>query len=865
MSARKKSIIKYLLFTSWLFPLIAISATSDSEEAAPSSLTGEALAQQLGWVNSSENDCGGYYLEQPFLYPASLDKNKLVEITGDQTLFSQRGTSILEGKVTLTRYGQQITANKAYLYRDPNTGKLSAVDLIGNVHLREPNTLVVGKQGRYDFVTETKSLMDILYRTTLSGDNRTPIGNKVSEEEMKHPRKITNLTAWGKANDFSSSEPRIYELTSASYSTCPPANPAWRVKSSHIVLNKNTGRGYATNARILVKEIPVFYMPYINFSIDGQRKTGFLWPTLAASNKWGPYVLAPYYLNLAPNYDMTVTPGILTKRGFQLSDQFRYLNHEGTGDIHLTVLPSDKEFSNFQTANREQFENSTNPTTQAQLNRLLNDSPTRKAFSWRDDSRFNDNWSSHVDFNYAGDDYYMRDFGNNLNEITQNQLLQEGDLYYKSQNWNFIGRLQAYQTLHPIDEPAVDNQYRRFPQLMLNADYPDQPFGLDYFISNEATHFEILNNPGADADSPIGNRLHTQPGVSLPIYKPSYFINPRVQLALTDYNLYQTADTITPNNKQRSVPIFDVASGLYFSRNTSFFSTGYKQTLEPQVYYTYIPYRSQASLPNFDTTVNTLTYDQIFNYNRFTGIDRIGDANQVGFGVTTRFIDQETGLEKVRAGVGEIFYFANRRVTLCNSSTGPDACSDNPDNPDNERRLSPISGLLTYNVFPGWSFDGNSIWNPITKQLDNTALGLRYQPDASRVVNLGYSYARGGDVLSGVPSDDPSNNLKVTNVSAAWPVLHEVTAVGLWSQNWNHAHLQNLLYGLQYDSCCWAVRLVGGRAFTNLDPNNNNKPQYDSQIYLQFNLKGLGNIGTGNPANLLSSITGYNPQFGQEF
>ncbi|MBV9575212.1 MAG: LPS-assembly protein LptD [Gammaproteobacteria bacterium] len=592
---------------------------------------------------------------------------------------------------------------------------------------------------------------------------------------------------------------------------------------------------------------------------------------MGGSSKWGPYLQTPFYWNMAPNYDMIITPGLLSKRGVLLSDDFNYLTNINTGSIDVNVLPNDKFFTNFQKKNKENPPSAAGQdpnVTQAELNRLINSNTTRKAFFWRDDAQFNSHWSSHVDFNYAGDDYYLRDFGNNLNEITQNQLLQEADVYYKSENWDFTGRMQAYQTLHPIDDPLVLNQYRRFPQLILNGDYPNQAFGLEYFINNEMTHFDIRNTPGSVANLPIGNRIQTQPGVSLPLSWPYLYIIPRMQLALTQYQLYQTTPTNTPNTLRRAVPIFDVASGLSLTRDITLFNAAFQQTLEPQIYYTYIPYRNQADIPIFDTTVSTLTYDQLFNYNRFSGIDRIGDANQLGFGMTTRLIDQNSGLEKVRLGVGELFYFSNRHVTLCNSdnSTNPNlSCTDNPSNPNLYRRLSPISGLFKYNVNTSWGLTANSLWNPITKQLDNTTLGLHYQPEEQRIINLGYSYARNADPLSGVATTDSSNNLKVTDFSFEWPVVRDISAVGRWSQNWNHEHLQNLLYGLQYDTCCWAVRLVGGKTFVGFDPNNNNQPQYNPEIYIQFSLKGMGNIGNGNPSGLLSSVAGYNTQFGQDF
>ena len=826
----------------------------------------QTIAQQLGWVSGADNKCGGYYLEQPFLYPIKVENDNTVEITGEHGLYAQRSVSNLEGKVTINRAGQQITANKAFIYRDPATFKLNSIEMIGDVHLREPNTLIVAKQVNYNFVTKSKSLINILYRTTLNG--RQVAGpDAVQVNEREKVREITSLTAWGKAHDATQTEPQVYELTRASFSTCPPLSPAWRIKGSHIVLDKKSGRGYATNARIFVKNIPIFYTPYINFPLDSRRKSGFLWPSYGGSSDTGFSLYFPFYWNLAPNYDTTITPAVLLRRGVQFTDKFRYLTENSVGSFDISILPRDQLFSAFQRGAKgptPAISGQDVQVTRPEINRLLNDSTTRRSFAWRHNSRFNDHWSTNIDFSYAGDDYYMRDLGN-LNQLTQNQLLQEGDLFYKGENWNFTGRLQAYQTLHPYDEQQVLNQYRRLPQLVFNGDYPDQWGGLEYFVNTEATHFNILNTPGTTANQPIGNRMHVQPGVSFPFSRPYFYINPRVQAALTDYNLYQTTETATPTNIQRAIPIFDLATGLTFNRDMHLFGGAYQQTFEPQAYYTYIPYRNQSAIPTFDTNVSTLSYDQVFSYNRFTGIDRIGDANQLGVGASSSLIDQETGLEKVRLGVGEIIYFAHRRVTLCNNSS----CSDNPTNPTDRQSLSPLSGLFDYHINPFWRFGSSGIWNPISKQLDIATVGFNYTPDPTHILNLGYTYAFAGDVPSGLSSTQSRNNLKVTDFSFAWPVplTHDFSAVGRWSQNWNQQHLQNLLYGLQYDTCCWAVQLVGGKAFTNLNAAKNNKPEFNKQFYIQFSLKGLGNVGAGNatPTSLFNAITGYNTQFGQDF
>jgi LPS-assembly protein len=314
-------------------------------------------------------------------------------------------------------------------------------------------------------------------------------------------------------------------------------------------------------------------------------------------------------------------------------------------------------------------------------------------------------------------------------------------------------------------------------------------------------------------------------------------------------------------------------TGLFFDRDMNFFHYSLRQTLEPRAYYTYVPFRDQNNLPVFDTTVNTLTYDQLFTYNRFSSIDRINDANQVALGLTTRFIDQQSGYEKIRIGVGQIFYFEDREVTLCNSAS---ECADYPGSPDDTRNRSPLSGVLQYNLTPHWTATANTIWNSDTREVDNQTFTLNYARDTKHTAALAYTYVRNGDTQADEPVGSSANNLSQTDFSALWPLSRDWSSIVRWTENWNRQRFQNLYYGLQYDSCCWAVRFVAGRAFTSVTLNNTY--QYDTQFYIQFALKGLGSIGTGGnidpegniiagslASTLNSGVTAYQPEFGQDF
>lgn len=836
-----------------------IECISHKEMTTMSTLTQDAIIKALGWVSSNDNRCGGYYLEPPIEYPKNLvDTNKLL-ITSEQGVFSFHGTSISQGKVTITRAGQQITANKAYLARNPQTGKLSHIDLSGNVRLREPNQLVLGSHLHYDLINSSKSLEDILYRSTIysNNSNREP----VSYEEQQEPRKVVQLSAWGQASSFMQNEPKIFYFNNASYSTCPPTSNEWKVKAKSLELNKISGRGTAKDAKLYIKGVPVFYAPYFNFPIDARRQTGFLSPRIGNSNRFGPFLMAPFYWNLAPNYDTTITPAYLTKSGLQLSDNYRYLTKTRTGQFNITVLPNDRLFNRFQNAQQEIYQNSTDAFTQSTLRQLQNDSTTRKAFSWQETGHYDQNWSSSINYNYVGDAYYLRDFNSNIDQVTENQLLQQAEVDYAGPHWNFLSRLQSYETLNQVDQQPVPASYSRVPQFVFGASYPDDRYGLEYFINDDVTRFDIRNSPGDARKLPMGTRFHVQPGIGRPINLPYFYFTPRVQFAMTQYEV--SLVTNTPKTPSRTIPIFDVNSGFYFDRDTSWFGQPFKQTLEPQIYYTFIPFKDQTNLPLFDTTLNTLTYDQLFTYNRFSGLDRIGDANQISLGVTTRYIDPSSGFEKIAAGIGEIYYFKKRNVTLC---TNPDNCVPYENDPNNRSIHSPLSGTLKYSVNPDWNATANSIWNNKTTQLDNQNITLQYKPSDRKIINLGYNFVRAGDLpLPWSPPGTPATNLSQTDVSFSWPITRDWGLLGRWTENWNQKHLQNLLSGLQYDSCCWAVRLVAGRTFVALRPSNTF--QYDKQFYVEFSLKGLGNYGPGGDASALltSSIAGYQSNFGRDY
>lgn len=817
-------------------------------DGQPDEWSPETIARILDWQQSPDNICRGYYLEPDIVtsYPIPPDyQTQKTTITADQPVFfSLKGTSTLEGNVTVNQPGRQVLANRAYLNRDPETGKISTIDLVGDVHYRESGKLIVAKRSHIDLKNKFASLESAVYRFT----KKTNTGI---------------LNAWGTLRSGERETSGILNLYHATYSTCPPTTDTWKVKADHLRLDRESGEGTATNTILDIKNVPVFYVPYFSFPIDDRRKTGFLFPTFSFfSPTNGNTISVPFYMNLAPNYDATYTPTLISKRGFQSSLLYRYLTETSAGAFNFDILPDDQVFQQFQ---QDAFGNFLGvPNEAVFLRHLENDSSTRFSTSYTNYTTFNEHWSDSLNLNYVSDDYYLQDFGNTPISTNADQLLNEADLNYQGQHWRFLGRFQGYQTLHPINEAPIQNQYNRLPELDLDGDYPNQGAGLDYELHSQLINFDQQRNFINDEPVVVGQRYHLEPGISLPLgnlngyFKPEFLIDEtNYQLSDRDLNLNQIG---FPASVSRTLPIFDIDSGLFFDRKAQFFNQSYDQTLEPRIYYLYVPFTNQNDIPIFDTNLPPFNFSQLFQTNRFVGLDRIGDANQVSTALTSRFLDSYTGQQKLRMSLGEIFYLQKRKV--CDDLT----CADDPTINDNN---SPIIGELQYNLNPAWSIISDLAWDANHRNTNNSDFNLLYNTDPRHIFTLGYSYVRDGDILNPIANPLVNNvvvpnaevdNLSRVNVGAAWPITQSWSAIGDWNYNISHSHPQVYIYGAQYDACCWALRFLASRTITAESPNGQN--QFVNEFYVQLQLKGLGNVGNNDPSSILASmLPGYQDIF----
>ncbi len=842
----------------WVILITIISCGISVNYAATSSTSTTTPASILGWttVPSTDEYCDGYYVETPIQYPFAVSKNPKkspLDIQSHSTHYAAKGKSLLQGNVRVTQPNIQLRAERAYLIRDPQTGKINVVQAFDNVRLSEPGRLLQGSEAHVTLNNKTWHIKNPTYRLVLDNHYKPHIINPTQ------PYNVYELSGWGIASDATKQDNGHIVIHNGTFSTCAPDAAEWHLRASTIDLDRQRGRGSSYNNVLYIKNVPVFYLPYANFPIDDQRKTGFLYPTFNLSKEDGIDIAAPFYWNIAPNYDATLTPHFVERRGARFDGLFRYLlgTPSSTGNVSGIWLPHDRKFGKFQKKAPTEYSN-TIPANNDNLRTLKNDSTSRGFIHADNTTQFNPHWHTYAVFNYTTDDYFSEDFSTNVAGANDKQLLQQARINYSDDHWRALANVQAYQTLHPLNQPAVSNSYTRLPQFSAAGQYPDTIAGTDLGVDTDFTNFVIERNPGQRTDPVSGQRYHLKPSISLPItWGQAAYITPAVQLDTTTYQLVNTGNlSRTP---QRTLPILDVDAGLVFER--TWHRQAYQQTLEPRLFYLYVPYKNQNDIPVFDTGVRTFNVNQLHATNRFTGFDRLGDANQVAYSLTTRLLNTDSGNEIVTATIGQIAYFRNRRVQLCTNNS--DACSvlqpdaRRSDGTSDTDSFSPVAGNLQYHLTDVLSVHAGGAWEIAENKLNNATVGIQYKKDEKRIINLGYSFLHQGDIYPvpagspAIPTNDRRNNLSQINTSAAWPIWRNWSAIGRFNYNISHKYAQDYFYGVQYDSCCWAIRVISSRYLYKFNERAN--PEFKQRYYLQFLFKGVGAVGTSNKAGILSS------------
>jgi LPS-assembly protein len=676
----------------------------------------------------------------------------------------------LKNQVEITRDGTGMTADKGCYMVVPNE-----VTASGNVHMWRFGDRYQGDALELNLDTGKGWVTNPTYHLQLNN-------------------------AQGKAEriDFLSEDVGV--VSDGTYSTCEGPDPDWYLKSSRLRLDSGRDIGTAANSVIYFKNVPILATPGLSFSLSGARRSGWLAPSVDFGSKGNGELMVPYYVNIAPNRDLTLFPRIMFNRGVQLGATFRYLGLADrgpyNGETHVEVLPNDR------IRHRDRW-----------LIHSLHNQTLAPGWSY--------GWTYHG----ASDDNYPSDFSRTVAASAERQLLRELRTDYSQQYWSLNARVQSYQVLQDpaaATNPAlfVPRPYDRLPQLNFHAGRYDVLGGFDWSVDAEAVRF---SHPDGFVE---GNRFVVVPQISFPIVRPGWFFTPKVMMHATKYDLTNNKDPFgqpAPNEINRAVPTVSLDSGLIFERETSLFGKASTQTLEPRLFYVRTPFRDQNDIPNFDTAIAGFNYAQLFTENRFVGADRVSDANQLTAAVVSRFIESN-GAERLRVAVGSRYYFSDPRVML------------NPNEPRNQTRSDALFAAGG-RISDQFTFDTGVQYDAQGRSLYSSNAGLQWNPAPMKVVNAQYRYQR--------------DSFRNADLSGQWPLSMRWYGVGRVSYSLKDKKLLESLLGLEYKADCWVFRMGAQRFVTAAQDTS-------ARAFFQLELNGLSRFGPGNALESFNkSIPGY--------
>ncbi|WP_119342725.1 LPS-assembly protein LptD [Facilibium subflavum] len=801
----------------------------------------QIIADALNWVPTADPDniCGGYYYQYPIIPNPSKDP----VIKAQQGQYSQSGTIIAQGTVEVKKGNQYLSADKAVLQKTDNSQKVDKIDLSGNVNLSQPGQLAISKKGTANINNNTAVFDDTYYlirvREKPGGDMTNVLA--ASTEQQKN---FTGF-AHGHADQVIQKSKTNYVLKDATYATSSPYDDDWQISATTLDLDRQSGLGSVYNMLFYVKGMPILYWPYLNFPIDNRRKTGFLYPIIGYNSNSGYYLSTPFYWNIAPNYDFLLTPTVYNHRGILFDGNFRFLTQTQQGNIEAQYMPHDRR-----------------------------DNMERKALSIQDTGTYGRNWQSLLNYQYIGDKDFYNDFDNNdMGLSTQTLLNREFQVSYNNPHWKADTTLQAYDV---IDDTMylANRPYWMMPQINLNANYPSVLSHMNFAWANQYTYFY---KPSLDGVSQVqGQRLYSAPEISFPIQKSWGFFTPSLTMTETAYALQNRSQTSASKFSQneypeqnivRSLPIINVDTGLYFDRSFNWNNHAYTQTLEPRLFYTYIPYQNQSNIPLFDTSMSNFSYASLFQTNMFTGFDRINNANQLSYALQTSINDAKTGQNILSTGIGQIAYFADRKVSLC-SGTDQNCTGSSNQVPFYDANFSDVAGFFNYQFLPHWTLMTDATYNPNNNNVDSQSYQIQYKPDNMHIFNIGYQNIKNNYASltpAQIQAGDLPDNLSQITFSSLWKLSPHWSVAGLWSYAFNTRHTINMFAGIQYDACSWAIRFLAQRYVdSSSDPNNPSTitgPLNNAYI-IQFELKGLGGSSASSLGQRLDMINGYTPDSG---
>lgn len=828
-------------------PLSPTRVTRLADDWVPLERLTDAQKQQLDEQQQGDAAiCCGMYVDpvadRDRTDPANAEINAHADST-DTDIANQ--VSMLKGNVQVSQGYRYLRADTATLKKNPQQ-----VTLEGNVTLREPNLLLTGDRADVLVDENTAEMQNVQY--------------------LMHDKHIH-----GDAQNLSRSETGVISMIGGSYSYCPVDDRQWALHASSLTLDPNDSQGRARNVTLRVKDVPVFYLPYMQFPLGKERMSGFLVPSFGVGDD-GVDMEVPYYFNLAPNYDLILAPRYIGDRGLMLGSKFRHMSERTSTNVIANALPNDSEVGSNEQDNR-----------------------------WYINTRHNGNdrrWESAVDIAAVSDDNYFHDFSSSgLRAGNTAQLRKQAQFTYMPDNWHLGVSGKDYQTLDDtLAEPHevlpslfADGVYAFDSGPVLNLHHAVTQFGhrdegelqdLDGDgIDDSRDTLQDVNLNGVDdrddrdlrADSVIspiearapvfydidnremlpltGRRYNLDYSVALPLRTGGAFFTPKFGVRHVSQQLDDTTIDTPSSSPSTTAAVASVDSGLIFERDTNLFGNSYKQTLEPRLFYYYANPGNQDDIYNFDSNALSFSYAQLFRDYRLGGEDYIDDANQISAGVSTRLLSPVTGRELLRAGIGQTYYLDKRDVVL----------EEDPVTAAYERQRSHSSLVVDAAARLGknWDIRTETLWNDDKATRERQSLALRYRDEKGRLFNTGYQFVdreRTANRRTPLTGQLVDRTVEQTYVSAVYPLDNQWSLIGHWNHDMTNSRELETIAGVEYNSCCWSARLVARRwAVNDLFIDSVDDQDIRNGIFLQVQLKSLGNFGDSLESMLSDSIDGF--------
>ena len=704
-------------------------------------------------------------------------------------------------RTTSSESEKPVTVDADDAFMDDSTG---IATFRGNVILVDNDQTLVSDQLKYNINTEdVEASGNLSYQRPdmqFAGETATMNLKDETGQVTAATYKIPSSNARGESGELQMMGNGVTVYKEASYTTCDEGNDDWVFEAAEVTLDENTGVGTAKDMKLYFMDTPVIYLPWATFPIDDRRKSGFLTPSIGSNDSTGFDVSAPYYLNLAPNYDATITPRIMSKRGIQLGGEFRYLNNRNNLVFNAEVLPDDNEY---------------------------NDNDSRGAASLVHAIRINDRLNGSLNLNYVSDNDYLEDLGGSLAVTSTTHLVREGRLGYNGGWFSLTGQLLQYQTIDKSIAEA-DEPYKLLPRVSFNANreitedlYLDMPLQYTYFDHSLKVD---------------GSRLDLNPSLAYQWSRSWGFLKPKASVRYTSYDLDNRAPGLN-SSVDRTTSTFSLDGGLIFERAASWFGNSTTQTLEPRAFYVYTPEENQDDIPLFDTGTYDFGVGSLFRENRFTGADRVGDTNQLTLAVTSRLLDDRSAHQYLAVTLGQIFYFEDREIGSV--SYYEDSNSQTSTTTAFRNDTSSYVATLESKPFQYWTFDAGLQWDSdLIDETEKSFVRVRYLDNERHLLSARYQY-------------DRANN-EYTKLSAYWPVAQNTTLVGHSYYSIDQDRSVEAILGVEHgSSCCWRVRALARDYQADASDDNN------LSFMLQLELRGFTSFGDDVDAYLEQTIEGF--------